>query len=196
MNRRRRARLPNFAVERTGRSRCSHPTAPCRRSSAPMRRQLVITEGAHHVLDHAKADYRAEIMAITGGRGVDLVMEMLANVNLDRDLGVLALRGRIVVIGNRGTVEINARQAMVRDAAILGMVLWNTPEDEMAGIQAALGAGQRDAAPRGGPGDPAQGRRPRPRGRDVLGRPRQDRARALRATGALAGEARRASSSG
>jgi len=69
------------------------------------------------------------------------VMEMLANVNLDRDLGVLALRGRIVVIGNRGNVEINARQAMVRDAAILGMVLWNTPEPEMAAIQAALGAG-------------------------------------------------------
>ena len=104
-------------------------------------RQLVIAEGAHHVLDHAKPDYLAEIMAITDGRGVDLVMEMLANVNLDRDLGVLALRGRIVVIGNRGPVEINARQAMVRDAAILGMVLWNTPEDEMAGIHAALGAG-------------------------------------------------------
>lgn len=104
-------------------------------------RQLVIAEGAHHVLDHSKADYLAEIMAITDGRGVDLVMEMLANVNLDRDLGVLALRGRIVVIGNRGPVEINARQAMMRDAAILGMVLWNTPEDEMAGIHAALGAG-------------------------------------------------------
>ena len=104
-------------------------------------RQLVIAEGAHHVLDHAKPDYLAEIMAITDERGVDLVMEMLANVNLDRDLGVLALRGRIVVIGNRGPVEINARQAMVRDAAILGMVLWNTPEDEMAGIHAALGAG-------------------------------------------------------
>ena len=104
-------------------------------------RQLVSTEGAHHVLDHSKPDYLAEIVAITEGRGVDLVMEMLANVNLDRDLGVLALRGRIVVIGNRGTVEINARQAMARDAAILGMVLWNTPEREMAGIQAAIGAG-------------------------------------------------------
>jgi NADPH2:quinone reductase len=104
-------------------------------------RQLVIAEGAHHVLDHSKPDYLAEIMAITDGHGVDLVMEMLANVNLDRDLGVLALRGRIVVIGNRGTVEINARQAMARDAAILGMVLWNTPEHEMASIHAALGAG-------------------------------------------------------
>ena len=104
-------------------------------------RRLVVAEGAHHVLDHSKANYLDEIKAITEGHGVDLVMEMLANVNLDRDLGVLALRGRIVVIGNRGNVEINARQAMVRDAAILGMVLWNTPEPEMAAIQAALGAG-------------------------------------------------------
>ena len=104
-------------------------------------RQLVAAEGAHYVLDHSKANYLDEIMAITERRGVDLVMEMLANVNLDRDLGVLALRGRIVVIGNRGTGEINARQAMVRDAAILGMVLWNTPEHEMASIHAALGAG-------------------------------------------------------
>jgi len=104
-------------------------------------RQLVAAEGAHHVLDHSKANYLDEIIAITERRGVDLVMEMLANVNLDHDLGVLALRGRIVVIGNRGTGEINARQAMVRDAAILGMVLWNTPEHEMASIHAALGAG-------------------------------------------------------
>jgi NADPH2:quinone reductase len=104
-------------------------------------RQLVSAEGAHWVLDHTKPDYLSEVMALTEGRGVDLVMEMLANVNLDRDLGVLALRGRIVVIGNRGTVEINARQAMVRDAAILGMVLWNTPEGEMASIHAAIGAG-------------------------------------------------------
>ena len=104
-------------------------------------RQLVSAEGAHHVLDHAKPDYLAEVMALTDGRGVDLIMEMLANVNLDRDLGVLALRGRIVVIGNRGTVEINARQAMMRDAAILGMVLWNTPDREMASIHAAIGAG-------------------------------------------------------
>lgn len=53
----------------------------------------------------------------------------------------MARFGRIVVIGNRGTVEINARQAMVRDAAILGMVLWNASEAELASIHAALVAG-------------------------------------------------------
>ena len=42
---------------------------------------------------------------------------MLANVNLQKDLGIIAMRGRIVVIGNRGTTEINARHAMNKDAA-------------------------------------------------------------------------------
>ena len=49
-------------------------------------------------------------MPLTGGRGVDVILEMLANVNLDRDLDVLALRGRVVVIGNRGRVEIDPRK--------------------------------------------------------------------------------------
>jgi NADPH2:quinone reductase len=104
-------------------------------------RALARAQGADHVLDHSGPDYVARIMELTDGRGVDVVMEMLANVNLDRDLGIVARLGRIVVIGNRGTVEINARQAMVRDAAILGMVLWNASEAELASIHAALVAG-------------------------------------------------------
>src|SRR5262245_31026078 len=120
---------------------CAHGLRVIGTAGTEHGRELVSAEGAHHVLDHTKPDYLAEVLALTDGRGVDLVMEMLANVNLDRDLGILALRGRVVVIGNRGTVEVNARQAMVRDAAILGMVLWNTPEREMASIHAAIGAG-------------------------------------------------------
>ena len=47
------------------------------------------------------------IMRATGGRGVDVILEMAAHVNLDKDLGLLAPRGRVVVIGNRGRVEID-----------------------------------------------------------------------------------------
>ena len=85
-----------------------------------------------------------QILEATGGRGVDVILEMLANVNLNTDLGLLAPRGRVVVIGNRGTVEIDARQAMARDADIRGMILFNTSPAEMAEIHAALGAGLRD----------------------------------------------------
>jgi NADPH:quinone reductase len=103
--------------------------------------RLVLEQGAHEVLDHRAADYLEQLGGLTGGRGVDVILEMLANVNLDRDLGVLAKGGRVVVIGSRGTVEINPRQAMTRDASILGMTLFNTSPQDLASIHAGLGAG-------------------------------------------------------
>ena len=107
-------------------------------------RRLVLAEGAHHALDHGARDYPEELMRLTGGRGVDVVLEMLANVNLQKDLGIVAMRGRIVVIGNRGPVEINARLAMNKDAAILGMTLFNATPAQLAGIHAALVEGLRN----------------------------------------------------
>jgi NADPH2:quinone reductase len=104
-------------------------------------RELVMKEGAHHTLDHRSPGYQDELMALTSGRGVDVILEMLANVNLASDLKLVAKGGRVVVIGNRGTIEINPRDAMTRDASILGMTLFNTSEQEMESIQAALVAG-------------------------------------------------------
>lgn len=101
-------------------------------------RRLVLEQGAHHVLDHTAPEYLKEVLDFTGGRGPDVILEMLANVNLQKDLGVLAMRGRIVVIGNRGTAEINARLTMNKDAAILGMALYHASPAQLAGIHAAL----------------------------------------------------------
>lgn len=104
-------------------------------------RALAHEQGAHEVFDHGAADHFSEIINATGGRGVDVIMELLANVNLGRDLTVLAKSGRVVVIGSRGRVEIDPRDTMQRDADIRGMVLPNTPPAEMASIHAALVAG-------------------------------------------------------
>ena len=97
--------------------------------------------GADVVVNHRSAGYTDEIMKATGGKGVDLIVEMAAHVNLDRDLGLLAKHGRVVVVGNRGKTEIDARQAMGRDASILGMTLFNVTEAEFVEIHAALIAG-------------------------------------------------------
>jgi NADPH2:quinone reductase len=109
-------------------------------------RRLVTEQGAHHVLDHRAPGYLEQVSKLTNGRGADVILEMLANVNLGRDLDVVAPGGRIVVIGNRGpnnqgTVEINPRAAMNRDASIMGMTLVNVSPPDMARIHAALGAG-------------------------------------------------------
>lgn len=98
-------------------------------------------QGAHHVLDHHAEGYLEELTELTGGRGPDVILEMLANVNLNHDLGVVAKGGRVVTIGSRGPVEINPRLAMTRDATVLGMSLFNASTQELASIHAAIVAG-------------------------------------------------------
>jgi NADPH2:quinone reductase len=102
---------------------------------------LAREHGAHHVLNHRDKDYLQQVMPLTNHAGVDVVLEMLANVNLDNDLDVLARNGRIVVIGNRGRVEIDPRKSMARDGAILGMTLFNATPEELREIHAGLIAG-------------------------------------------------------
>ena len=104
-------------------------------------RSSVAEQGAHHVLDHHAPDYLDRIAELTGSKGVNVILEMLANVNLDKDLGVLARYGRVVVIGNRGRIEIDPRAAMTRDLSILGMTLFNASDEDRASIHAALVAG-------------------------------------------------------
>jgi NADPH2:quinone reductase len=97
--------------------------------------------GADLLFNHRTPTYADEILAATAGRGVDVIIEMLANVNLDRDLRLLAKHGRVVIVGNRGRIEINPRDAMGRDAAILGMTLFNTSDEDLREIHAGLVAG-------------------------------------------------------
>jgi len=104
-------------------------------------RQLVKENGAQFVLDHSRPDYLKELMSLTEGHGVDLILEMLANKNLAADLTVLARKGRVVVVGSRGSIEINPRDAMGKDASIHGMTLFNVTGEELRGIHAALAAG-------------------------------------------------------
>lgn len=103
-------------------------------------RQLVRANGAHHALDHHAPDFADQIAKLTGGAGVNIILEMLANKNLAKDLQMLSRFGRVVVIGNRGTIEINPRDAMGRDATIMGMTLFNVSPPELVSIHAALGA--------------------------------------------------------
>lgn len=104
-------------------------------------RRLALEQGAHEVLDHHAEGYLEKLSEITGGRGVDVVLEMLANVNLNKDLQVVAKKGRVVVIGSRGAIEIDPRLTMTRDASILGMSLVNATKEEFASIHAALVSG-------------------------------------------------------
>ena len=103
--------------------------------------QIVREQGVPVVLDHRQANYLDPVADVTGGRGVDIILEMLANVNLARDLTLLAKNGRVIVIGNRGTIEIDPREIMRREASVTGVFLFNASAEELLSIHAALEAG-------------------------------------------------------
>ncbi len=104
-------------------------------------RKAVSASGADHVLDHTQDGYLDEVKKFTGGKGPDLILEMLANVNLAKDLSAVAQNGRVVVIGSRGPIEIDSRQTMQRNSSVLGMSLMNATDADLIQLHAALGAG-------------------------------------------------------
>ncbi|HEY4817142.1 MAG TPA: NADPH:quinone reductase [Candidatus Acidoferrum sp.] len=105
---------------------------------------VVRREGAHQAFNHAKPGYQEEIMKAAAGRGVDVILEMLANVNLGADLKMLALEGRVVVIGSRGDVTITPRDLMSRRASMRAFTIWAAQPEELAEIHAGLFAGMEN----------------------------------------------------
>ena len=101
-------------------------------------RELVKQQGADMVFDHTADGYLGEIREQTGDKGVDIILEMLANVNLQNDFEALAMFGRITVIGNRGSIEFNPRLTMNKDASIYGMSLFNAPLEALSEIHKAI----------------------------------------------------------
>lgn len=93
-------------------------------------KKLVERAGADVVIDHITEETIEEVLALTNRNGPDIIIEFLANVNLETDLKMIAPFGKIVIVGNRGSIEINPRLAMQKDCDILGMALWNIPQDE------------------------------------------------------------------
>jgi NADPH:quinone reductase len=109
-------------------------------AGTPKGLELAKREGAHQVFDHHKLGYQEEILQSTGG-GLDIILEMLANVNLSHDTKLLTNNGRVIVIGSRGEVTINPRELMGRRASIRAFTLWGITPQEEADIHAGIFAG-------------------------------------------------------
>jgi NADPH2:quinone reductase len=114
-------------------------------ASTPEGTALALAAGATQVFNHRTPGYLDQVAAALPG-GPAVIVEMLANVNLDHDLTLLAKHGRIVVVGNRGRIDIDPRKIMGKEAAVSGMALWNLSEDELAGIHGQLAAGLASGA--------------------------------------------------
>ena len=104
--------------------------------------EIVLKEGGEHAYNHTIEGYLDNaVNEVTGGKGFDVIIEMLANVNLDNDLDALAIEGRVIVVGSRGRIEMDPRKTMAKNTSIIGMTILNSSQADLESIHAALYAG-------------------------------------------------------
>ena len=96
--------------------------------------------GAHHAINYQAQDFVAEVQHITEGRGVDVVLDMVAGPYVAREVECLAEDGRIVIIAVQGGVkaEFNAALVLRKRLVITGSTLRPRPVAFKAAIAQAL----------------------------------------------------------
>ena len=91
---------------------------------------LIEKLGAHRAFNHRSPGYLEAVKQETGEHGPDVIIEMVANINLMKDMELLAKYGRVVIVGNHGTLEFAPRSAMTKDAVVMGMNIGNMPQED------------------------------------------------------------------
>lgn len=102
--------------------------------------------GAHQVIDVSAEDQVARIEALTGGRGVDIVVDSVGASAFDANLRSLAIKGRLVNIGRLGgsATTLDLERVWLRRLRIIGVTFRTRTEAErLACVQACA----RDVLP-------------------------------------------------
>lgn len=103
--------------------------------------KIVLQNGAHEVFNHKEVNYIDKIKKSVDGKGVNVIIEMLANVNLSNDLKLLSRGGRVIIVGSRGPIEITPRDLMPKESSVIGVSLYSSTKEEFQQFAAALQAG-------------------------------------------------------
>jgi NADPH2:quinone reductase len=96
--------------------------------------------GADHAINYKTHDFEAEVLSLTQGRGVDVVLDMVAGAYVAKELNCLAEDGRLVIIAVQGGVqtEVNAGLLMRKRLTVTGSTLRVRPVAFKAAIARAL----------------------------------------------------------
>ncbi|XP_074077268.1 quinone oxidoreductase isoform X1 [Macrotis lagotis] len=104
-------------------------------------RKIVLNNGAHKVFNHRKANYINKIKEHVGESGVNVIIEMASHLNLHNDFQLLSYGGRVIIVGSRGSIEINPRDTMKKEISIIGVALYSSSTEDFLQSLAALLAG-------------------------------------------------------
>ena len=102
---------------------------------------IVKQAGAHMSFNHREKEYTGRMLSATGNRGFNVIVENAAHINLGKDLEMLSPGGCVAVVGSRGSIQVNPRDAMSREASVVGVMLFQASDGELADAHAAIRGG-------------------------------------------------------
>ena len=97
--------------------------------------------GAELSIDHRSGDFLPQVMAWSGGRGVDIVLDIMGASHVERNLGALTRDGRLLLIGFMGGVQVegfNLMPILLKRLVVTGSTLRARTAPEKAAIAQGL----------------------------------------------------------
>ncbi|HET9517174.1 MAG TPA: NAD(P)H-quinone oxidoreductase, partial [Actinoplanes sp.] len=96
--------------------------------------------GAAHTFDYSAEDFVARVKEVTGGRGADVILDIIGAAYLQRNVAALATGGRLTVIGLQGgrTAELDLAALMTRRGTVSATTLRARPAQDKARIVAGV----------------------------------------------------------
>jgi len=104
--------------------------------------QACLDLGADHAINYKTSDFAERVLALTQGRGVDVILDMVAGSYVAREVGCLAEDGRLVIIAVQGGIDASFDASLVlrKRLKITGSTLRPRPVAFKAAIAAQLKA--------------------------------------------------------
>jgi putative PIG3 family NAD(P)H quinone oxidoreductase len=96
--------------------------------------------GADHAINYRTHDFVAEVAAITGKRGVEVILDMVGGDYIARNLRCIAIEGRLVIIAflHGSRVEVDWMPIMLKRLTVTGSTMRASPVERKVAIAAAL----------------------------------------------------------
>ena len=112
-------------------------------ASTPEGQELAKKAGAHFIFNHYEEGYLEKVKETAGERGIDVILESIADKNLKKDIGLVRNKGRIIVVGGVTDIAINPLDVFVHEIVMKGVMIYQITDEEIFETRQALYAGAK-----------------------------------------------------
>ena len=112
-------------------------------ASTPEGQELAKKAGAHFIFNHYEEGYLDKAKEAAGERGIDVIIESIADKNLAKDLGLIRRQGRIIIVGGAADIPINPMNIFAKEAVVKGVFTYSITNEELFETREALYAGAK-----------------------------------------------------